>query len=367
MKKLKKGQTFKNWKEVCEYMEWEIKTGNSKIAQVKQLESLCKYHTEGRKYIIDEVFEVQKEIKDKRKERFDRLENIQDLEIIILLHIMADDRNKNIDFVKDGIAVYSIMYLMQKTGLINVNYNTCNKNRGRYACYTNTNIKYIHDHFNSTNKTIKSHLFKALDKLDKLRIIDCDKDSKMIVYNKLKGVSNNKIFNEFGDIDEDYEYNIISTRPRLCTDYELDIIRKCQRKALIKLECGENGENEVIKKGKWGEYSKLTNEFIRQQVDFENFKFSFRAIKINYDINQIKQYLYSIGVDDCDIEHYKDRINGLEIENVNKNIENRKGDNVKYDYRNNDDFIETMLRITGDVIDIKHDNITKDIMSLILQ
>ena len=50
-------------------MEWEIKTGNSKIAQVKQLESLCKYHTEGRKYIIDEVYEVQKEIKDKRKER----------------------------------------------------------------------------------------------------------------------------------------------------------------------------------------------------------------------------------------------------------------------------------------------------------
>ena len=68
MNKLKKGQIFKNWKEVCEFLNWEIKTGNSKIAQIKQLESLCEYHTEGRKYMIDEVFDIQKEIKEASKD-----------------------------------------------------------------------------------------------------------------------------------------------------------------------------------------------------------------------------------------------------------------------------------------------------------
>lgn len=365
MKKLKKGQTFKNWKEVCEHMEWEIKTGNSKIAQIKQLASLCEYHTEGRKYIIDEVYEIQKTIKDGRK---DKLENIIDLEIAILINIMLNDKNKNMDFVQDGVAIYSVMYLMQKTGLININYNICNKNRGRYACYINADVKYVHDHFNATNNTVKAHLFKALDRLDKLRIIDCDKDAKMIVYNKLYGVKNNSTFNEFGDIDEDYEYNIISTKPRLCTDYELDIIRKCQRKALIQLGCIDNGESDVIRIGKWKEYSKLTNEYIRQQVDFENFKFSFRAIKINYDINQIKNYLYSLGISDFDIEKYKENINNLEMKNINKNIENRscKNNNMKYEYRDNDNFLDIMLKITEDVIDVKQDDITKDILSLIM-
>lgn len=66
MKKLKKGQTFKNWKEVCAWFDWKNICGTYKQARLKELSSLCEFHKEGNKIIIDEVFENQKPIEDGR-------------------------------------------------------------------------------------------------------------------------------------------------------------------------------------------------------------------------------------------------------------------------------------------------------------
>lgn len=67
MKKLKKGQVFKNWKEVCEWFDWKTTGGDTKKAYLKEFESLCEYHKEGNKFIIDKVFNKPKQIKDGRK------------------------------------------------------------------------------------------------------------------------------------------------------------------------------------------------------------------------------------------------------------------------------------------------------------
>ena len=59
-------KTYKNYKELCVAMDWKITDGSSKKKQLKELESLCKYHKEGNKFVIDEVFENPKPIKDGR-------------------------------------------------------------------------------------------------------------------------------------------------------------------------------------------------------------------------------------------------------------------------------------------------------------
>lgn len=59
---LKNGQVFKNYKELCAFMGWEVKSGNTKIAQFKELDAKCKWHKEGNKIIIDEVYENAKEL-----------------------------------------------------------------------------------------------------------------------------------------------------------------------------------------------------------------------------------------------------------------------------------------------------------------
>ena len=60
--------TYKNYKELAKALGWEEKRSNSRVAQMKKLEAICKYHKEGRKYIIEEIYDIPKEIEDNRGE-----------------------------------------------------------------------------------------------------------------------------------------------------------------------------------------------------------------------------------------------------------------------------------------------------------
>ena len=60
-------KTYKNWKEICEAMNWSTTGGDTKVKYLKILGSFCKYYKEGNKYVITEIFAEPKEIEDKRK------------------------------------------------------------------------------------------------------------------------------------------------------------------------------------------------------------------------------------------------------------------------------------------------------------
>ena len=59
---LKKGQVFKNYKELCEFMGWKSTGGDYKKARLKELDSLCKWHKEGNKIVIYEVLKEEVEL-----------------------------------------------------------------------------------------------------------------------------------------------------------------------------------------------------------------------------------------------------------------------------------------------------------------
>lgn len=56
---LSDGMMIKNWNELCDLMGWKRTKGgqNSRISQEKDLNTLCKWHKQGHKIIIDEVYE----------------------------------------------------------------------------------------------------------------------------------------------------------------------------------------------------------------------------------------------------------------------------------------------------------------------
>lgn len=54
--------TYKNYKELCKAMNWEVTSSNSKKKQMKELESICKFHKEGQKFIIEDIYDKPKEI-----------------------------------------------------------------------------------------------------------------------------------------------------------------------------------------------------------------------------------------------------------------------------------------------------------------
>ena len=60
-------KTYKNYKEVCKALKEDIKTGKSKQIQLKNWERFFKYHKDGNKIVIQEIFDTPKEKEDKRK------------------------------------------------------------------------------------------------------------------------------------------------------------------------------------------------------------------------------------------------------------------------------------------------------------
>ena len=52
---------YKNFRELCEELNWKVGTGKQKKIQLEELSRLCSYHKEGNKIVIDEIFEVAKE------------------------------------------------------------------------------------------------------------------------------------------------------------------------------------------------------------------------------------------------------------------------------------------------------------------
>lgn len=62
---LQQGMVVKNYRELCKLLEIEVKAGNSKKAQLKELNKYIKYHKDGNKFIIDEIIDIEKSISDK--------------------------------------------------------------------------------------------------------------------------------------------------------------------------------------------------------------------------------------------------------------------------------------------------------------
>ena len=63
---LSEGLIIKNYKELCSILEIKVEAGNSKKAQLKELERFVKCHKEGNKFVIDEVYSDIKEKVDMR-------------------------------------------------------------------------------------------------------------------------------------------------------------------------------------------------------------------------------------------------------------------------------------------------------------
>lgn len=74
---LTEGLIIKNYKELCKLLDMKVKTGNSKIAQMNEIERYVKFKKEGYKFIVMEIYEIPLPSKDKRavggKSKYDKL------------------------------------------------------------------------------------------------------------------------------------------------------------------------------------------------------------------------------------------------------------------------------------------------------
>ena len=159
-------KTYKNWKEVCVAMNWNSKAGgNTKKRYLKIFDSICEYTKEGNKYIVTNIFEEQKEVVDKRKNKNGLTKELE----YAILKILLDQNEQILSISKT--------YLMSLVGLINSeNYYVINNIREKYAEDKGIDVKVVNMVLNRIYTYATNYLLNAIKNLERKSLVFVIKD-----------------------------------------------------------------------------------------------------------------------------------------------------------------------------------------------
>ena len=147
---------YKNWRELCEELGWDTKGGNYKKAKLKELDTLCKYHKEGNKIVIDEIYEVAKEKVDGRANNKNNGHSTKSTK--------EDDgrRNKNSIYKELDDIILNYLYCNTSDDTVNVTKNQLLR-KCEFDISIQDNNEYSKETINDVMDVYKSILTHAVD------------------------------------------------------------------------------------------------------------------------------------------------------------------------------------------------------------
>lgn len=146
---------YKNYKELCKALNWNIKTGNSKIAQQRQLSSVCKWHKQGNKIVITEIYTEPREKIDNRGNKGHNTSKY--MEAIDILKSIFTTKNEYI---------YTFNELCRLVGFTNNNFSVIEETK-KISNYLGINIETIEDFLNDTKTRLRNTIETSLNNLQK--------------------------------------------------------------------------------------------------------------------------------------------------------------------------------------------------------
>ncbi len=222
---------YKNYKELCQAMEWEVKAGKSKQLQIKDLERYCKYHKQGNSFFINEIYDEPLPKEDLRggnnKIYADNVDKL-------ILNMMAEALDAEHDCTE--LSTNGIMVCLN---IINRNYSISRNNMEKFSNYLQIPIQTLNDFYNSTYKKNKDMVEAGLNRLE---------NKYLIAWNKRVKV-----------------YTLACTY-REANDMEIREIKEIEQYILKDMKLGS--KQKVFMRGKWKEFSKKKKELLREKLGF---------------------------------------------------------------------------------------------------
>lgn len=266
--KLKEGQVFKNYKELCNYLGWNITNGKSKIKQIDNLRYLCRFERVGHKYVIVKI------LNDKLPEKQPRISNhakyVQPFEVLIKNFFEESESSFLVIGKFDFLCTLEVI-TPDVSEMFSVNYIS-------ESCDIDTKSKT----FAVFKSIFLDHLFVKLDasleSMHKRHLIDLKKVMLIKTYDSLT--------------------------PRKATESENAFVNKISDEVLEELKC--KTKNEVIIKNLNIVYKTKIKEKISKSK-FKHIKFYEQGYLIGY-AKKVEEYEFT---KDYQIEFSKKRINNL--------------------------------------------------------
>ncbi|NMM64380.1 hypothetical protein HBE96_17305 [Clostridium sp. P21] len=269
---LHKGQIFKSLKELCELLNIEYKDStNSRNKIIKELECYFKFHKDGRKIVIDEIYDTPKEKVDNRgKSEGSRGNNTEGIygkyiDKLLINYFKYCLENENY------VLWETVNMLAERVGMINSNFRIVNSNKYEFKQLINkeNNIKMtntpFYNVFTKINELKRKPIISSLDRLQKNDLITYE--MSYIIYYKHE--------NRLPKIGED------------------EIIKECIDKAKEKFKIKSTKEimnNEKLK----NEYYEYVNKLVTEQIEecdgiYSGFKIILDERILDLKVNNIRK------------------------------------------------------------------------------
>jgi hypothetical protein len=331
IKKLKIGQTYKNYKELCLELGIEIKAStNSKNAQLRELSRYCKYNKVGHKFFIEEVYSTPlPHIENRGKTEGSRNNNSVYGEMVqlLILDLLAQCRKGHLSISRSK--------LMLTINMINENYGFCGEQVKKLGEYAEIEEGIIYDFYNTSNSNFKSVIEKALNNLMDKRIIWYDMITKVC---------------EMG------------TRiHRLATQEEKEIIRDSEK--LILDELGYKQVSQVRCSKHWKLFKGKVKNLLNENGEIEYYYFAYDIYANEKYLQEERKELLKFLLEQVEREEYKGELNATVyynlIENAKKRHEKGFTSQKMSKYRLQDNYIEDIIKLVELLIDNSTGDITE--------
>ena len=318
--KLSIGMIIKNYKEMCFILEEKEKKGKSRLLQIANWERYFKWHKDGQKFIINEVFEMPIDKIDNRgKTENNKAKYLTNIESLILNLL-----------VQGGSLGYGKVFLsknkiLRELKMINNNYAFCKLRLPKLSEFMNIDNEVIKEWYDSTSRMLESNLDSALKNLESQSLIFWSKEitiAKAIPLaeiNKNK-ISKTKVIDQYDEEIINYDYyatNEVVLQYREGTDDEKRFILYTEKEILK--EMGLDNKSQVIACGLWQDFIERVNNIL---LDKLNIAFYYKSYKILFNLEHV--------LENIDINDFKltDFIETIEKKKLNEGIINRIENNA---------------------------------------
>ena len=356
---------YKNYKELCLALNWEVSSGNTKKKQLRILEELCNFDKQGNKYMIKEIYNNKDVCMDMRgKQDNNTPKYVENIELNIIGELLTNGT--------DGKYVVGRGVLLRNVGLTNTNYSYCKRRQDKLASYLEIKKEVVNDYYNCVDSMLVGNLEKALKNLSNKKLIQLN--STLLI---CKNIITNIDYQHTTRIDE-FDEEIEIVRPVVqsdvvyvqATDDERKLINITEKKILD--EMGFEKLTDVFLKNKLKEYYNKCYKEIRKEIKDVNFYFQAYDIIYNFDI--LANELEKRGYDDWSKELKEQQsniINNGAMDRIISNAEKRK-DKATPDFgtllesdkkyiRTQDSYIESYNQLNKSVINVYAKNVKSNV------
>ena len=361
-------KTYKNYKELCGILEEPIKGGKSKQLQMKDFERYFKYHKEGHKIIIDDIYSKEKEKIDMRKSEYisetDKRHNgnntfygedIEKLLLLMMASTMVDDE-----------LILPMSIILNKISMVNSNYSIGRRNQEKLSEILKIDEKYVNDFYDTTHSNLRSTLESALNRLDKKALLRWK--TVRMVCKKVAVVKYNELDEIEIDMDTDRVQYSIQEEYDIATKEQDLIIIDAENKILEEMKL--NNLNEVIRYGKINEFYKKVYNIVKKKA---NIKYYFNGYCLIFNRNNIVKELEKHGEDLEEIRvKLNQKVKEKTLDNAVKRQEKTTKETIakgygkkrktdKQNLRLSDTYLDNIQLLIDTVIDIKAKSIRKQL------